>query len=140
MSFTYLPIGSYSEAMSAEDTTVGTTYETIKVFQLSGLVPRGTLKIDNTGGTAFSNLKLQKQVAQGDGWADWIEGSDWQSIATSSSESVTELSAGFSFVLSGGGSQVAQIYTGAVHAIRVLAKVGSGSTTANVSGTFGGIG
>ncbi len=140
MPFTYLPIGSYSEAMSETDVTVGTVYETVRVFQLAGLVPHGTLKIDNTGGTAFSGLKLQKQIAQGDGWMDWIEGADWLSLAGAASQSVTELSVDFSAELAGGESQTAQIYTGAVHAIRIQAKVSSGSTTANVSGTFSGIG
>ncbi len=136
-SSTHNQIGSYLEDPLKTDITISTTYTTIQEFHLFGMTPHGTLKIDNTGGTAFSNLKLQKKVSQNGAWVDWIEGADFSSLASQASESITELSTGFSQTLAGGAYQTLQTYTGPIFGIRIQAKVASGTTTANASAAFG---
>ena len=98
-------IGSVSFETVVANIPVHTDYTTIAEFRLDGMTPHGTIKIDNTGATAFSNLKIQKQIAPNDDWTDWIEGADFVALASATSRAITEISTGFSETLAGGASQ-----------------------------------
>lgn len=112
------------------DTTIGTSATQIgSDVSIIGSSTRVGVVVSNTGATAFNSFKVQWQKTSGGAFRDWIGGSDFAAAAAG----ITPWISGTPVTLAGGAAVDFDLLPGAAIALRFIATVASGSTTANIA-------